>query len=277
MLLSMWSPDMLVQQLEDSLFQFFPKEDAESWDHVGLSVGDPKSAVSGVLCALDATEDAVHQAVHAGCNVLLTHHPVYITAPRVFAPASSSVSHSSSVVYSAAQCGVSIISMHTNLDRSPAVQRFFTKAMGLQYIASLENFFEPDHVGLGVVCEGSFRTLQTFVSRVADVFDGCPRVWGDTCDPIHRIAFLGGSLGDFGELALDHDVDVIVTGEVGYHRAQDIMLRGCSIVELGHDISEFPFVDILANHAILAGLDPSLVSTIIRPKQWWTFDKGVCS
>ena len=94
---------------------------------------------------------------------------------------------------------------------------------------------------------------------------------------LHRVAFLGGSLGDFGELALEHDVDAIVTGEVGYHRAQDLSLRGCVVIELGHDISEFPFVDILANHVVLAGVDPQLVSTIVRPNQWWTYDKGVIS
>ena len=45
---------MKVCELERTLFDSFPKVDAESWDHVGLSVGDPDSTVGRVLVALDA-------------------------------------------------------------------------------------------------------------------------------------------------------------------------------------------------------------------------------
>ena len=46
---------MLVRDLESSLLARFPRRDAEAWDHVGLSVGDPDAEVRGVLCSLDAT------------------------------------------------------------------------------------------------------------------------------------------------------------------------------------------------------------------------------
>lgn len=268
---------MLVRELTEALFGFFPQDDAEPWDHVGLSVGDPEAKITGVFVALDATEEAVRQAAEAGCNVLVTHHPVYIEAPSVFAPASPRVSHASATVYAAARRGLSIISMHTNLDRSVAVRTCFADLMDLPCVSSLEQYDDPHVPGLGSVCDGAECSLGSFVKRVANSFDGVPRVWGVPDMPLRRVAFLGGSLGDFGELALKHDVDAIVTGEVGYHRAQDLLLRGCGVIELGHDISEFPFVDILANHVVLAGVDPQLVSKIVRPKQWWTYDKGVIS
>ena len=268
---------MLVGELEEKLFGFFPQEDAETWDHVGLSVGDPAAAITGVFCALDATADAVLQAKDSGCNVLLTHHPVYIQAPSVFAPACARYPQSSASVYAAIRSGVSIISMHTNLDRSLAVQQLFPHLMHLELISSLEHYDHPGQTGLGSVCDDIDCPLEDLVARVSDVFEGSPRVWGDPKRPIRRVAFLGGSLGDYGEQAIGRGVDVVVTGEVGYHRAQDLMLRGCAIIALGHDISEFPFVNILANHVVQAGLDPLLVSKIVRPNQWWTYDKGVIS
>ena len=268
---------MLVRELTEALFGFFPQEDAEPWDHVGLSVGDPEAEIVGVFVALDATEETVHQAVGAGCNVLVTHHPVYIEAPSVFTPASPRVSHASATVYTAARRGLSIISMHTNLDRSVAVRTCFAELMDLPCVSSLEHFDDPHVTGLGSVCDVAECSLRSFVKRVANSFDGVPRVWGDPDMSLHKVAFLGGSLGDFGELAMEHDADAIVTGELGYHRAQDLLLRGCAVIELGHDISEFPFVDILANHVVLAGFDPRLVSKIVRPNQWWTYDKGVIS
>ncbi len=50
---------MLVRDLESSLLARFPRRDAEAWDHVGLSVGDPDTKVRGVLCSLDATLDSL--------------------------------------------------------------------------------------------------------------------------------------------------------------------------------------------------------------------------
>ena len=75
---------MIVAELERALLARYPKADAEGWDYVGLSVGDPAAEIAGVACALDATEANVRRAQDAGANVLLTHHPVYIKAPEAF-------------------------------------------------------------------------------------------------------------------------------------------------------------------------------------------------
>lgn len=129
---------MLVANLLDALFEAFPLDTAEPWDHVGLSVGDPSSSITGVTCALDATLDNVRAAHKSGSNVLLTHHPVYIKAPDAFKPAESLTPSSSSVVYEAARLGVSVISMHTNLDRSAAARTLLPELMGFTASSSLE-------------------------------------------------------------------------------------------------------------------------------------------
>ena len=75
---------MIVAELERALLARYPKTDTEPWDHVGLSVGDPAAEITGVACALDATEANVRRAQEASANVLLTHHPIYIKAPEAF-------------------------------------------------------------------------------------------------------------------------------------------------------------------------------------------------
>ena len=77
---------MIVAELERALLARYPKTDAESWDHVGLSVGDPAAQITGVACALDATEANVHRALEAGANVLLTHHPRHFVRRMLHAP-----------------------------------------------------------------------------------------------------------------------------------------------------------------------------------------------
>ena len=130
---------MIVAELERALLARYPKTDAESWDHVGLSVGDPAAEITGVACALDATEANVHRAQEAGANVLLTHHPIYIKAPEAFCPSDSARLQCSAALYEAARCGVSIISLHTNLDRSHEARAGLSELLGATPASSLEH------------------------------------------------------------------------------------------------------------------------------------------
>ena len=49
---------------------------AETWDNVGLMVGDPGRIVSGILVALDPTEDILKEALDNTINAVVTHHPL---------------------------------------------------------------------------------------------------------------------------------------------------------------------------------------------------------
>lgn len=261
---------MLVASLVDALFEAFPLDTAESWDHVGLSVGDPSSSITGVTCALDATLDNVRAAHECGSNVLLTHHPVYIKAPDSFKPAETLSPSSSAVVYEAARLGVSIISMHTNLDRSKAARMLLPELMGFTASSSLEFTQQPDLPGLGAVADITKTDLAGLARSAARTFRTQPRVWGKPSRPISRVAFLGGSLGDFGEQALGAGAHTIICGEAGYHVCQDLSIRGLDVILLGHDRSEEPFVEILAKAAQQAGVAPASIATITHSAQWWT-------
>lgn len=266
---------MIVAELERALLARHPKTNAESWDHVGLSVGDPAAEIAGVACALDATEANVHRAQEAGANVLLTHHPIYIKAPEAFCPPGATRPQCSAALYEAARCGVSIISLHTNLDRSHEARVRLSDLLGAKPISSLEHADEPELTGLGALAIlNDPCSLRDLAARAAQAFGSDPRVWGEADYPCRTIAILGGSLGDFGELAIAAGADVIVTGEAGYHVAQDLALRGLPAILLGHDRSEEPFVDILMNSAVDAGVDPRHAIKILNPCQWWTVTKG---
>ena len=247
---------MIVAEFERALLARYPKADAEGWDHVGLSVGDPAAEITGVACALDATEANVRRAQEAGANVLLTHHPIYIKAPEAFCPADAARPQCSAALYEAARCGVSIISLHTNLDRSHEARVCLSELLGAAPVSSLEHVDDPESTGLGALATlNNPCSLRDLAARAATAFGSDPRVWGEAEHACRTVAILGGSLGDFGELAIAAGADVVVTGEAGYHVAQDLALRGLSVILLGHDRSEEPFVDILMNSAVDAGVD----------------------
>ena len=49
---------------------------AESWDAVGLVCGDPADVVSRVVFAVDPVAEVVDEALEAGAQLVVTHHPL---------------------------------------------------------------------------------------------------------------------------------------------------------------------------------------------------------
>ena len=159
---------MNVADLERALLARYPKADADSWDHVGLSVGDPAAEITGVACALDAIEANVHRAQEAGANVLLTHHPIYIKAPEAFCPMDASRPQCSAALFEAARCDVSIISLHTNLDRSHEARACLSELLGAAPVSSLEHMDDPESTGLGTLATlNDPCTLRDLAARAA--------------------------------------------------------------------------------------------------------------
>ncbi|MCL4425290.1 MAG: Nif3-like dinuclear metal center hexameric protein [Firmicutes bacterium] len=72
------------------------------------------------------------------------------------------------------------------------------------------------------------------------------RVMGDGRRSITRVAVLGGSGEDFVDKALFAGADVLVTGDVGYHRAREAQDKGLAVIDAGHWATEAPVVSFLA-------------------------------
>lgn len=182
---------MIVAELERALLARYPMTDAEPWDHIGLSVGDPDDEIRGVACALDATEANVQRALEAGANVLLTHHPIYIKAPEAFCPPSATRPQCSAALYKAARCGMSIISLHTNLDRSHEARICLSTLLDAAPASSLEHMDDPEATGLGALATlNDPCSLRDLAARAAAVFGSDPRVWGEADHPSrHRRHF----------------------------------------------------------------------------------------
>ena len=67
---------MKVKELTDWLDGRYPADMAEHWDNVGLLVGDDDAEVHHVLLALDLTEKTLDEAISAGADMIITHHPM---------------------------------------------------------------------------------------------------------------------------------------------------------------------------------------------------------
>lgn len=363
-----------VSDIERAIASRFPVERAEDWDRCGLLAGDPDVPVTGVVLALDPTRAAISAAADRGANVLVTHHPAFLTPPHSVMPGRGSAG----VVFAALSSGVALINAHTNLDRDAAAQSLLPESLGLNPVKPVERSLQPmalvtvfvpekavervvsamagagagrigayercsfsaegigaftpprdaspcvgtpgvpstaperrvemvaptqrvrgvvaaavaahpyeeplvtvgevriarNEARLGMVCETRDKApmaLSALVAHAAAVYSVTPRVWGDADLPVTRIATGTGSAGSLIGDALAAGAQALVAGEVRYHDALDAVEAGLAVVELGHDVTEWPLVSLLEKAVrSVRDIDQQAVHTLPAKPGWWT-------
>lgn len=271
---------MTVGELEARLFEAFPREDAESWDQPGLAVGDRDTHVERIAFSLDMSTQAVLEAHKRGCKTLVTHHPPFIKAgPTEFGPAVQRETNGPGrMVYEAARRGVNVIAMHTNADRAVATRMAFARMLDSLCTGNFEHLTNPARsvqgTGFGALLEPDWdgpHTLAQLARRCAAAFGGAPRVWGSPKREVARIAVLNGSWGEpelYGTCVRE-GIDCVVVGETKYHWCVDAQPH-LAVLELGHDVSELPLVDVLMGAVARFGVDEAdLVKLDCARAGWW--------
>jgi dinuclear metal center YbgI/SA1388 family protein len=111
----------------------------------------------------------------------------------------------------------------------------------------------PEVAGIGCVGRiGAVRAKQ-LARRLAASFRAEARLSGRPPSRIERVAVVPGSGGSYLREAHSRGAELLVTGEARYHQMLEAEHLGVGIIELGHDRSEMPAVDLLAG-VIRAGL-----------------------
>lgn len=140
-------------RLSDILLRFealAPLRYAETWDNVGLLVGDPAQAVHKLLLTNDYTALVADEAQEGGCDLVFSYHPPLFKPLKHLRPPS--------VIFEAARRGVAIYSPHTALDAAPGgTNDVLAEALGCVDIT-------PLRVAVG---QDTQHKLVTFVPEAA--------------------------------------------------------------------------------------------------------------
>jgi dinuclear metal center YbgI/SA1388 family protein len=106
----------------------YDPRDAEAWDAVGLVCGDPAAPVRRVLFAVDPVAAVVDEALSLGADLLVTHHPLLLSAVHGV-PLSDP---RGAVIHRLVRAGSALFTAHTNADvASPGVSDALAEALGL--------------------------------------------------------------------------------------------------------------------------------------------------
>lgn len=110
------------------LEEAYPPGWAESWDAVGLSVGERQIPVERVLFAVDPTLEVAREAHGYGAQLLVTHHPLFLRGVHGV-PADTP---GGAVVQTLIRAGCALYTAHTNADVArPGVSDALADTLGV--------------------------------------------------------------------------------------------------------------------------------------------------
>lgn len=238
-----------------------PLRYAESWDNVGLLVGDPEAAVSRVLVTVDYTEAVAEEARASGANLVIAYHPPLFAAVK-------RVPHAA-LWADAIRRGIALYSPHTALDVAlGGTNDFLADSCGLDSRRALRAHGEEAGVGLGRIGEVNETSLSDLVARLKPAL-GLTHVLAAGA-PGHRITRVAVAAGAGGELLADArraGADVFVTGEVRHHDALASVAGGMAVIATLHSNSERAAVRAYAGRVAqqLAGVVVETSTTDVDP------------
>ncbi|RYD53553.1 MAG: Nif3-like dinuclear metal center hexameric protein [Sphingobacteriales bacterium] len=120
---------MQLQHIIWHLEHLAPPAYQESYDNSGLQVGLPEAEISGVLVALDVTEQVLDEAEARGANLIVMHHPLLFKGLKRISNATAI----ERIVWKAIQKNIALYAIHTNLDNMmQGVNAILARKLGLQ-------------------------------------------------------------------------------------------------------------------------------------------------
>jgi dinuclear metal center YbgI/SA1388 family protein len=243
-----------VRDLADFLETFAPSRLAESWDNVGLLVGDMAAAVERAMTCLTITPTTVREAIDGKAQLIVTHHPFPFRPLKQL----TSATPEGRMLLELIAAGVAVYSPHTAFDSAAeGINARLAEGIGLQNVQVL---LPADDGALGAGRWGEYATKQSLgdvIDRVKNFLD-IPQlhIVGTLTSSVRAVGVACGSAGEFLAPARDAGCQCLVTGEVRFHTALEAEASGIALILAGHFASERFALDALAK--ILAEQFPSV-------------------
>lgn len=215
--------------------EYYPPATAAAWDRVGLVLGEPSADVQRILFVVDVVPQTARQAIEAGAQMIIAHHPLMLRGVSSVAP----TTFTGRIVHDLIRAGVALHVAHTNADIAP---EGVNEALADLFDLRDRRPIGPD--GLGRV--GTFAqpmTLREVVHLAAKVLPSTAwgvRAAGDPDGMVETLAVIGGSGAEGLPHAQAAGAQAVVTSDIKHHYASDVMASGGpAIIEAAHWATEW--------------------------------------
>jgi len=232
----------------------YPPVWAEQWDRVGLVLGEPQAPVHRVLCVVDCVPETVAEALAAGVDLIVAHHPLLLRGVSSVAP----TTYKGRIVHQLIKNDIALHVAHTNADvASPGVSDALAARLGLTDLRPLR----PPAPGSPAAGEGRGigrvgrlpqpMTLAALTVHAAAVLPATAwgvRAAGDPGRMIATVAVSGGAGDSYLEDATAAGADAFLTADLRHHPAgEHLAAGGPALLDAAHWATERPWLDDLAS------------------------------
>lgn len=241
------SPSTRVQDFVTWMQAFAPTQLAESWDNVGLLLGDPAASVERVMTCLTPTPESVAEAIENQAQLIIAHHPMPFQALKRI----TTETRTGRMVHDLIRAGIALHSPHTGFDSAArGINQRIAEGLGLSNIRPLRPIATAPSAEIGTGRVGDYAepiSVDAFLSRTAAFFavDGLHAIDSGT-GKVSRVAIGCGAAGDFLGDAIAAGCDGFVTGEIRFHTALEARNEQVTVAIPGHHATERFAVEQLA-------------------------------
>lgn len=224
-----------VKNIYDFLNSYAPVELQEDYDNAGFLCGKLDNCVNKVILALDATSDVISEAKEKGAELIITHHPL-IWGKLSKVTGENTIGNK---LFSLINNDISVISMHTNLDKI-LVNQVLIKSLAEGEYKKINDFMYSG-------CLDKPICMKQYLSICRDVLKNEGLRYYDSGKPVYKIACIGGA-GDEGLYeAYIAGCDTYVTADIRHHVFLEAKELGINLIDGDHFNTENLAMISLAN------------------------------
>lgn len=224
---------MRCRELIRKLETLSPRSYAESWDNPGLLTGRYEKEIGKVMVALDATDEVIEQAVNAGADFLLTHHPLIFSARKQI----NDDDFIGRRLVKLLRNDICCYAMHTNFDvmgmADAAADRI---ALTDRQVLDVTRETDREKEGIGRIGKlPKAMSLEECAEFVKHSFAlEYIKIFGERDRTVEKAAICPGSGKSVIQKSVLGGADVLITGDIDHHEGIDAMAMGLSIIDAGH-------------------------------------------
>lgn len=230
------------QAITSIIEELAPKKLAESWDNVGLLIGDGSSVVKKVMISLDAPEWVIDEAIDKEIDLIICHHPMIFNPIKKV----NTDNFLGRKIIKLIKNNISLYAFHTNYDIAQnGLNEVLARRLGFLETLVIEPSFFNDKIGFGRLCKiESPLNLLEYANYLKQQLElNSIRVGGDLNKIIKKVAILNGSGSKFIQAAKKSGADLLITGDISYHDMLDAIEMGLCIIDASHYGTEKIMID----------------------------------
>lgn len=246
----------LIQWLEKQ----FPKDLAEDWDNVGFLLGNSDKTINKILIALDVTPEVVNEAIDKNVDLIISHHPLIFKSIKRLVDQNPHEKMIRQLIFN----DIHVYAAHTNADIAEGgltdmlLDLLKLKAteglmsVGQHNLLEMKNNAEEHYLGRIAALKApmTLRELAEWLKKELKISH--LRIVGNPKAMAQRIGVLTGAGDDAIQTAKAKRCDVLITGDIKYHPAQEALSLGMPLIDMGHYNSEIIFKTVLKNRMVEA-------------------------